>query len=89
MTTSQVFKIELPPEMVALIKDKVASGAYASESDVIRDGLQALEDRDAALEEWLTTEVAEAYDEYKADPTTVMPASEVLERIKTNYRPGR
>jgi hypothetical protein len=34
------------------------------------------------------TEVAEAYDEYKADPSTAVPASEVRERIKANYRSG-
>jgi antitoxin ParD1/3/4 len=51
MTTSQALKIELPPEMVELIKDKVASGEYANESDVIRDGLRALADRDSDLED--------------------------------------
>ncbi|MGA9600132.1 MAG: hypothetical protein WBS22_07760, partial [Methylocystis sp.] len=48
---------------------KVSSGDYASESEVIRDGLRALLARDRAVENWMRQEVVPAYDRMKADPS--------------------
>jgi antitoxin ParD1/3/4 len=39
----------LPPEHAEFIDQKVASGAYASGSEVVRAGLRALQERDAAV----------------------------------------
>ena len=36
--------------MAAAVADKISSGAYASVSEVMRDGLRALLERDAAVE---------------------------------------
>ena len=38
--------VTLTPELEHLIQDKVASGLYASESEVIRAALRLLKDRD-------------------------------------------
>jgi putative addiction module CopG family antidote len=77
MRTTQQMSITLPVEMAKLVKDKVASGAYASESEVIREGLRALEERDAAVEKWLREEVAPTYDRYMAgkEPTASLEES--------------
>jgi putative addiction module CopG family antidote len=72
--------------MAAMVKAKVASGEYATESEVIRDGLRTLQARDAAVESWLKGEVAKSYDEYAADPNTGIPADEVMARLRTTYR---
>jgi Arc/MetJ-type ribon-helix-helix transcriptional regulator len=53
---------------------------------VIRDGLRALQARDQALEKWLRTEVAAAYDEMKADPSKGLSSEEVLEALKLETR---
>ncbi|MBE7567702.1 type II toxin-antitoxin system ParD family antitoxin [Acidithiobacillus sp. HP-11] len=50
MRSTQQMSITLPLEMVRFIKDKVASGEYASESEVIRDGLRTLQTRDRIIE---------------------------------------
>lgn len=42
--------------MAALIRAKVEAGEYASESEVIRDGLRVLIARDRAVEKWLREE---------------------------------
>ena len=47
----------------------MASGEYASESEVIRDGLRALQARDRAVEQWLHNDIVPAYDAFRADPT--------------------
>jgi antitoxin ParD1/3/4 len=46
--TTQQFSITLPNEMADAVKSKVAAGEYATESEVIRDGLRALLARDRA-----------------------------------------
>ncbi len=48
--------------MAQLVKSKVLSGEYATESEVIRDGLRTLQARDAAVEKWLREEVAPTFD---------------------------
>lgn len=69
MRTTQQFSITLPNEMAAQVRARVASGEYASESEVIRDGLRALSDRERALEKWLRTEAVPALDALEADPS--------------------
>ena len=49
MRSTQQFSVTLPNEMAQMVKSKVSSGEYASESEVIRDGLRALQARDKAL----------------------------------------
>jgi antitoxin ParD1/3/4 len=68
MRTTQPLSITLPHEMAQMVKAKVASGDYATESEVIRDGLRSLAARDAAVEKWLREEVAPTYDRVMADP---------------------
>ena len=69
MRSTQQLSITLPNEMADLVRAKVASGEYASESEVIRDGLRTLLARDRAVEDWLRDKVAPAYDALIADPT--------------------
>jgi putative addiction module CopG family antidote len=58
MRTSQQFSITLSNELAAMVEAKVAVGEYASESEVIRDGLRLVLARDRVLEEWLRHEMA-------------------------------
>ena len=69
MRTTQQFSITLPNEMAEAVRAKVAAGEYATESEVIRDGLRALLARDRAVEDWLRKDVAAAYDALMADPS--------------------
>ena len=82
MRSTQQFSVTLPNEMAQMVKSKVSSGEYASESEVIRDGLRALQARDKALETWLRTEVVAAADELKADPSKGRTPEQVLASLK-------
>ena len=53
MRSTQQFSITLPNEMAEAVRAKVAAGEYATESEVIRDGLRVLLARDRAIEDWL------------------------------------
>jgi antitoxin ParD1/3/4 len=86
MRNTRPLTATLPHELAAMVKAKVASGEYASESEVIRDGLRALQARDAALEAWLRGEAAKSYDEFAADPTIGIPGEQVMERLRVSYR---
>ncbi len=70
MRTTQQFSVTLPLEMASQVRARVQSGEYASESEVIRDGLRALASRERATEDWLRKDVVAAYDAYVADPST-------------------
>lgn len=81
MRTTQQMSVTLPLEMARLVKDKVASGAYASESEVIRAGLRALQERDAAVERWLREDVAQTYDAFKDAPGDASDLPDVAKRL--------
>ncbi len=66
MRSTQQFSVTLPHDMADLVRSKVASGEYATESEVIRDGLRALQARDRAVERWLHEQVVPAYDAMRA-----------------------
>ena len=86
MRTTQQFSITLPTEMAGLVKSKVALGDYATESEVIRDGLRVLMARDRAIEHWLQTKVGPAHDAFKADPSRAVPIAQVRKRLAAVHR---
>lgn len=86
MRTTQQFSITLPNEMATVVKAKVAGGEYATESEVIRDGLRAMMARDRAVENWLLREVGPAYDALKADPTRSVTIDQVRARLAVQHK---
>ena len=91
MSTIAKRTVSLPEEQSAFIDAKVATGDYASASEVVRAGLRALRERDEAVERWLRQEVAPTYDAMAADPGRARTSDEVwngvgahhAERVKT------
>ena len=81
MRTTQQMSITLPNEMADAVKAKVRKGEYASESEVIRDGLRALMERDRAVESWLHQQVGPAHDALRADPSRAVTADQVRARL--------
>jgi antitoxin ParD1/3/4 len=83
MRTTQSLSITLPHEMAQMVKAKVSSGEYATESEVIRDGLRSLAARDAAIEKWLLEEVGSTYDRVMTDPlANTLSADEAHTRLQ-------
>ena len=75
----------LPTEQSSYIDHLVASGSYASASEVVRAGLRALQERDAAVERWLRDEVAPTYDAMKADPSQGIPIEQVFASVHARH----
>lgn len=89
MRTTQQFSITLPNEMADAVKAKVQAGEYATESEVIRDGLRALLARDRAVETWLSNQVGPAYDALRADPSRAVTADQVRHRLAAEHTKAR
>jgi len=85
MRSTQQFSITLPHEMAQLVRAKVAAGEYATESEVIRDGLRSLMARDRAVDAWLREQVAPAYDALKADPSRGLSPKQVRAALAAEH----
>ncbi len=89
MRTTQQFSITLPNEMADIIKTKVAAGEYATESEVIRDGLRALMARDRAVDNWLMQEVGPAYDTLKANPARAVTVDQLRATLAAEHKKAK
>jgi antitoxin ParD1/3/4 len=81
MRTTQQFSVTVPFEMAEMIKAKVASGEYVSESEVMRDGLRSLLARDKAVEKWLVEVAVPAALEMQANPSLGISLEEIKKTL--------
>ena len=86
MRSTQQLSITLPNQMADAVEAKVAAGEHATESEVIRDGLRALMERDRAMENWLVGQVASACDALKAAPSSALSIDEVRARLAAEHQ---
>ncbi|MEB0138415.1 MULTISPECIES: ribbon-helix-helix domain-containing protein [unclassified Undibacterium] len=86
MRTTRQLNITLPNELADIIKTKVAAGEYATESEVIRDGLRALIARDHAVDNWLIQEVGPSYDALKADPARAVTIKQLRASLAAEHK---
>ena len=89
MGASRTYTVTLPADLAEAVERRISVGDYASASDVVRAGVLALLDRDAAVEQWLREEVVAGHAEYLADPSQAVPAEAILDRIKARRQANR
>lgn len=77
MSTTQHLSITLPGDLADKVRHEVASGRYASESDVLSEGVRALIAREEPIESWLRHEVMSAYRALQSDPGQVLTVEQV------------
>jgi antitoxin ParD1/3/4 len=82
MRTTQQMSITLPNSMAEFVRTKVASGDYASDSEVLRDALRVLRERDRAVEAWLRNEFVPAAQAPQDDPGRALSADQVRAELK-------
>ncbi len=85
MAAAEKRTFSLPQEQAGYIDALVESGAYASGSEVVRAGLRALQERDAAVEAWLRGEVAAAYDAMERNPGRAVAAEDVFAAVRARH----
>lgn len=89
MRTTLQMSITLPKEMAEVVKAKVRTGEYASESEVIRDGLRVLQARDRAVDNWLVSHIGPAFGALKEDPTRAVAIENVRDRLAAEHNKAR
>jgi antitoxin ParD1/3/4 len=77
--------VSLPADQARYVDELVAAGGYASASEVVRAGLRALRERDAAVERWLHAEVAPVYDAMRADPGRALAADQIGAALQAHH----
>lgn len=82
--------ISLTPELESFVTDKVGSGLYGSQSEVVREGLRLLMERDRMIEARLKELRAEISDGVEqARRGELVPGEEVRARIRRKSRERR
>lgn len=85
MPTVEKRTVSLPADQARYMDELVATGGYASASEVVRAGLRALRERDAAVERWLHDEVAPVYDAMQTDPARAHSADQVGAALQAHH----
>lgn len=85
MADRETRTVRLPAEQARYIDSLVASGAYASASEVVRAGLQALQERDAAIDRWLREEVVPVYDAMQSNPGRAVSSGQFAAAIDARH----
>lgn len=85
-TTSQL-SVTLPHDMADMVRARVASGEYASESEVIREGLRALSARDRAFDAWLRESVGPTLDRLRANPERALSPDDARAQLAAHRQP--
>lgn len=85
MPNTEKLSITLPGDMARMVRQKVEQGAYASNSEVIREGLRLFQESEALREQklaWMRDKIEEA----RNDPRPSVPADEVFDSLETKYQ---
>jgi antitoxin ParD1/3/4 len=85
MSSVEKISIALPPEMVALVRQAVEAGEYASSSEVVRDALRDWT-RKRQLQQNGLAELRQLWQQARADQSPGVPADDVLDRLERKYQ---
>ncbi len=82
--TAEKLSITLPRDLAEMIRRKVEAGAYASNSELVRDALRLWQEREDLKERklaWLRAKL----DESLNDPNPSLDAEEVFAELEARY----
>lgn len=82
----QQLTVTLPDEIADLVRAKVSSGEYASESDLVQDGLERIVGGKSAFESWLIESVGPAFDRLKENPERGVTSEHVFASVDAALR---
>ena len=85
MATAEKISIALPPEMVHIVRGAVATGEYASSSEVIRDALRDWTYK-RNLRQQGVTELRRVWQEAVNDKAPGISPEKVLDRLEQKYQ---
>ena len=77
-------QIILTPEMDRLVEEKVASGLYENASEVVREALRLLFERESALD-WLRREARLGFEELESGGSLDLTREEFMARLHERH----
>lgn len=77
MAPSKAINVELGPQQ-AILQRQLESGLYETPSEVLREALTLMDNRDAVFDEWLRSEVHSSL----ADKRPSVPIDEAFKRAR-------
>jgi len=89
MQHASTLQVTLPQDVLDFVQTKVASGEYTSESEVIREGIAALQDKDAGFEIWAREVAVPAYERLLADPSRGIPIDQARANLEARLTVSR
>jgi len=75
--------IPLTPEQADAVERLAAKGI--DPTDIVAAGIEALAEQDATFTAWLRAEVQPAIEEMDRDPSSLIPAEEVFEKLRAYH----
>ena len=81
MKSTEEISVELPADMVRLIRERVSSGAYASMSEVVREAVRLWQAHGREQDERLA-DIKARIQRSLSDPRPSAPMDEVFDRIE-------
>ncbi|MCR6672683.1 type II toxin-antitoxin system ParD family antitoxin [Devosia ginsengisoli] len=81
MSKVQKRSFSLTEEQAAYIDAKVAAGGFATGSEVVRAGLRAMQERDAAQDRWLKEAVLPVVLKMEAHPERAIPLDDAFDQL--------
>jgi len=85
MSSNSEMTIILARDQADYVESLVSSGEYASASEVVQAGIDALEDHSHYVKRWLQTDVARVYDLMAADPSRGIPIDDVIAQLEHHH----
>jgi antitoxin ParD1/3/4 len=81
--------ISLTTELLEFIRERTADGDYNNDSEVIREALRVLKQRDQAVARWLNEQVVPVYLNLKANPGSALTREQSEARLEERRRQRR
>lgn len=85
MPNVEKISIALPPEMVAVVRQAVETGEYASSSEVVRDALRDWTQKRSLRQQGIE-ELRQVWRQAMGDKSPGISVKEVLDRLERKYR---
>ena len=77
--------VSLPDDQASYVDGLVESGAFTSTSEVVRAGLRALREREAAVDRWLERDVIPVYDAMRDDPGRAVSLESAMASVHARH----
>jgi len=87
MSTIEKISIALPPEMVAIVRQAVETGEYASSSEVVREALREWTQKRGLRQQGQgIEELRRVWQQALEDTAPGVPVADVLDRLEQKYQ---